>query len=274
MKSIIIPLALLLSIPVMARDNGTGTSDTLRRDVKEIHLQDRETSRQVKKSEILSDPIHRHIYQRSQNPRFRGHWSGFNLGFADFGDYDIVPGGSPFMDLQRKNSLVMQFNMFQYSMRLNKLNNFWLVTGLGLEYQRFRFEHKNSIQRGENGKIYPLEIDHVKKSSLKNLYLTVPLICEWQFPAKNHRRAYVGAGIMGGLRLHTKTKVVYKNENGDKRRYKKAGNYSMNPVKADIVARVGYDKLALWGSYTLNRMMKSGKAPDLHPYVIGFGVNF
>ena len=92
MKSIIIPLALLLSIPVMARDNGTGTSDTLRRDVKEIHLQDRETSRQVKKSEILSAPIHRHIYQRSQNPRFRGHWSGFNLGFADFGDYDIVPG--------------------------------------------------------------------------------------------------------------------------------------------------------------------------------------
>ena len=67
---------------------------------------------------------------------------------------------------------------------------------------------------------------------------------------------------------------MYKNENGDKRRYKKAGNYSMNPVKADIVARVGYDKLALWGSYTLNRMMKSGKAPDLHPYVIGFGVNF
>ena len=115
MKSIIIPLALLLSIPVMARDTGTGTSDTLRRDVKEIHLQDRETSRQVKKSEILSAPIHRHIYQRSQNPRFRGHWSGFNLGFADFGDYDIVPGGSPFMDLQRKNSLAIQHVPIQYA---------------------------------------------------------------------------------------------------------------------------------------------------------------
>lgn len=31
----------------------------------------------------------------------------------------------------------MQFNMFQYSMRLNKLNNIGLVTGLGLEYHVF-----------------------------------------------------------------------------------------------------------------------------------------
>lgn len=274
MKSIIISLALLLSLPAMARDNRTGAIDTLDHKIKEIHFRDRQEKAQVKKTEVLSDPIHRAIYQRSQNPRFRGHWSGFNLGFADFGDYEIIPGGSPFMDLQRKNSFVMQFNMFQYSMRLSKLNNFGLVTGLGLEYQRLRFQHKNSIQRGENGIIHSLEMERVKKSSLKNLYLTVPLICEYQFPAKQHRRAYVGAGIMGGLRLHTKTKVVYKNEDGESRRFKKAGNYSMNPVKADVIVRVGYDKIALWGSYTLNRMMKSGKAPDLHAYVIGCGINF
>ena len=45
MKSIIIPLALLLSIPVMARDNGTGTSDTLKRDVKAIHLQEKQADK-------------------------------------------------------------------------------------------------------------------------------------------------------------------------------------------------------------------------------------
>ena len=77
-----------------------------------------------------------------------------------------------------------------------------------------------------------MEVENVKKSSFKeNLYLTVPLIFEWQFPAKKYQRAYVAAGVMGGLRLHTKTKVVYKNENGDTRRMKNSGNYSMNPVK-------------------------------------------
>ena len=119
-----------------------------------------------------------------------------------------------------------------------------------------------------------MEVENVKKSSFKNLYLTVPLIFEWQFPAKKYQRAYVAAGVMGGLRLHTKTKIVYKNENGDTRRMKNSGNYSMNPVKADAVVRIGYCKLALWGSYTLTNMMEKSKAPEIHPYTIGFGVNF
>ena len=38
MKSIIISLALLLSFPAMARDNRTGSIDTLDRKVKEIHF--------------------------------------------------------------------------------------------------------------------------------------------------------------------------------------------------------------------------------------------
>lgn len=92
---------------------------------------------------MLSDPLHSRVYQRSQNPRFRGHWSGFNLGFADFSvSNEQLDGAGDYLDLERKNSLVMQFNMFQYSMRLNKLNNIGLVTGLGLEYQRFRFANK------------------------------------------------------------------------------------------------------------------------------------
>ena len=238
---------------------------------KNVHLREKG---EAWKTQVLSDPLHSRVYQRSQNPRFRGHWSGFNLGFADFSVSNKLGDAGDYLELERKNSLVMQFNMFQYSMRLNKLNNIGLVTGLGLEYQRFRFANKNSIKRGDGGQIYPVEIENVKKSSFKNLYLTVPLIFEWQFPAKQYQRAYVAAGVMGGLRLHTKTKIVYKNENGDTRRMKNSGNYSMNPVKADAVVRIGYCKLALWGSYTLTTMMEKSKAPEIHPYTIGFGVNF
>lgn len=274
MRSIIITLTLLLSFSLFTQAEKTSQADTS--SIKKVTLHEKQEKRAVWKTEVLSDPIHQRVYQRSQNPRFRGHWSGFNLGFADLSISNDPLDGAPdgYWELERKNSLVMQFNIFQYSMRLNKLNNIGLVTGLGLEYQRFRFENKNSIERGEGGQIYPLEIGNVKKSSFKNLYLTIPLIFEWQFPAKKYQRAYVGAGLMGGLRLHTKTKVVYKNENGDTRRMKHSGNYSMNLVKADAVVRAGYSKVALWGSYTLTNMMKKSKAPEIHPYTIGFGVNF
>ena len=271
MKSIIITLTLLCSFSFFSQAEKTNQADT----IKNVHLQEKREKGKVWKTQVLSDPLHSRVYQRSQNPRFRGHWSGFNLGFADFSvSNEQQDGAGDYLDLERKNSLVMQFNMFQYSMRLNKLNNIGLVTGLGLEYQRFRFANKNSIKRGDGGQIYPMEVENVKKSSFKNLYLTVPLIFEWQFPAKKYQRAYVAAGVMAGLRLHTKTTVVYKNENGDNRRMKNSGNYSMNPVKADAVVRVGYYKLALWGSYTITNMMEKNKAPEIHPYTIGFGVNF
>ena len=240
MKSIIITLTLLCSFSFFSQAEKTNQADT----IKNVHLQEKREKGEVWKTQVLSNPLHSRVYQRSQNPRFRGHWSGFNLGFADFSvSNEQLDGAGDYLDLERKNSLVMQFNMFQYSMRLNKLNN-------------------------------PMEVENVKKSSFKNLYLTVPLIFEWQFPAKKYQRAYVAAGVMGGLRLHTKTKVVYKNENGDTRRMKNSGNYSMNPVKADAVVRVGYYKLALWGSYTITNMMEKNKAPEIHPYTIGFGVNF
>lgn len=41
------------------------------------------------------------------------------------------------------NSFVMQFNVFQQSINLVPRNNFGIVVGLGLEYQRLRFDNKN-----------------------------------------------------------------------------------------------------------------------------------
>lgn len=274
-RTLLLSLLLSFSCLAFAQENKTYQADSLNKQIKEIHVYDKRSKGEVRMTEILSDPLHRGVYQRSETPRFRGHWSGFNFGFVNFANTNYARyNDNEFMDLEWKNSFVMQFNVFQYSMRLNRLNNMGLVTGLGLEYQRLRFRQKNSIVRGENGIILPLTLDHVKKSSLKNLYLTLPLIFEWQFPSKKYQRAYIATGFIGGLRLHTKTKTVYKNENGDSRRLKSAGDFSMNPVKVDAIVRVGYSKLALWGTYTLNRMLKVDKGPELHPYAIGLGINF
>ena len=180
------------------------------------------------------------------------------------------------MELDKGNSWVMQFNLIQKGIRLNPSNTIGLVTGLGLEYQRFRFKHKNTIVKDEHGVIHsdPLTDLHVKKSSFKNLYLTVPLLLEAQFPGKSKTKAFVSGGFMGGLRLHTKTKVAYKKDDGKNRRLKDSGNFSTVPVKVDATLRAGYGHVAVWGSYSLNRMFKTNKGPEVHPYGIGLGITF
>lgn len=231
--------------------------------------------------------LSRNVFKRSRfvdidrmNRRFSGHWCGFNFGFVNFGNTDYsmyTEGQGDFMDLNYSGSFVMQFNVFEQSINLSRHNNFGFVVGMGLEYYRLKFENKySSIIETKTGKIEPLELTDldVKRNSFKTLYLTIPLMFEYQFPAKSEKNLYIAAGVVGGLRMHSKTKVVYKNDSGHKRKKKNSDNFNMIPVKADLTARIGYRSINVWYSYTLTNMFKSGKGPELHPYSVGFGISF
>lgn len=225
-----------------------------------------------------------HKYKNKKNKGYRnfsGHWCGFNFGFVNFTntDYsDYSASEQDFMELDYANSFVMQFNILEQSINLVPRNNFGLIVGLGLEYQRLRFENKHqSICLDENNRIMPYTLNpdwKVKRNSFKTLYLTVPVLVEVQFPARLRKKVYISAGFMGGIRLHSKTKIVYKNLDGNKKKDKNSDNFNMIPVKADVVARIGYHNLNIWGSYTLTNMFKSNKGPELHPYSLGIGVTF
>lgn len=211
---------------------------------------------------------------------FHGHWCGFYFGFINFANtsYSMYPKGTPeFMELNWAGSFAMQFNIFQHSINLVPRNNFGLIVGLGMEYQRLRFENKNFTVTTENGQVIPLAleplgIENVKRSTFKTLYLTIPLLMEVQFPAKYKKQLHVSGGIVGGVRMHSKTKVVYQNRGKQKR--KESDNFNMIPFKADVMASIGYRNFNVWGSYTLTSMFKSDKGPKLHPYTIGFGFSF
>lgn len=210
---------------------------------------------------------------------FQGHW-GFHYGFTNF---TRLPAGAESLELDWNHSFTMQFNLCKYSFKLSSvINNFGLLTGLGLEYQRLRFDKNNVSIRESDGKLsifYPRDenpdIGRIKRSSLKNLYLTFPFLAEIQFPALHPHPLYVSAGIMGGLRMHTKTKLVYTDEEGKKHKRKDKGDFNTVPFKADIIGQIGYRNLNVWGSYTLTRLFRSGSGlPHLHLYTIGFGVAF
>jgi hypothetical protein len=57
-----------------------------------------------------------------------------------------------------------------------------------------------------------------------------------------------------GLRIGTHTKFVY--ENGDKETDKERGASSMNPFKLDLMARIGWGKINLYGKYALSSTLQ------------------
>ncbi len=212
---------------------------------------------------------------KTQNPparsRFKGHWTGFYYGFVN------ASGTPDFMDLDWAGSFNMQFNFVKHSINLSPRNNMGLVVGLGFDYQRMKFADKNLTVTTEQGHLVPLSlealgIDNVKRSTFKTLYLSIPLLYEVQFPARYRKNLYVSAGFVGGIRMHSKTKVVYRDHGKHKRKEK--DSFNMIPFKADVTGRIGYRGLSVWGSYTLTNMFKSGHGPEIHPYTVGLGFTF
>lgn len=213
---------------------------------------------------------------------FKGHWKGFHFGFMNFAN---LPDGWEDMELDMGSSFSMQFNFANYSVNLNSRGNIGLVTGLGIEYQRFRFSDENITLIKEGSNTIPVHvqdiytednIDHVQRSSFKNLYLTIPFIFEVQFPAAKaaKKRIYASAGFMGGVRMHSKTKIVYRDSDDDKQKEKMKGNFHVVPFKVDVTGRIGYRNINIWGSYTLTNLFKSNTMPDLKVYTLGFGLLF
>lgn len=210
--------------------------------------------------------------------KFRGHWNGFYFGFVNFGKTNYSKyGGDNFMELDWASSFTMHFNFAKFSFGLSPRQRFGIFTGFGFDYSRLSFDGDITVRR-EKGEMLcavplsELDITDVKRSTFKTFYLTIPLMLEKQFPATKRKRAYVSTGFVGGIRLHSKTKVVYTSEKGNKRKLKENGNYGMVPFKVDYTLRVGYRGVCIWGNYSLTNMFNKNRAPELRPFAVGFGI--
>jgi hypothetical protein len=143
-----------------------------------------------------------------------------------------------------------------------------IVTGLGLNWNNYRFDGNNNVQKGNGGIIEILDPGaSLKKSKLTTLYLNLPLLIEIQIPA-DHNQINIAAGPIGAVKLSSHSKMVL--EDGDK--IKSDGDFSLNLLRYGATARVGFGNFQIYGTSYLTPLFKSGKSPDgigLYPFEIG-----
>ena len=237
-------------------------------------------SEEERRNNMVKLPLAFRVFpDRESSPnKFRGHWNGFYFGFVNFGKTNYSKyGGDDFMELDWASSFTMHFNFAKFSFGLSPRQRFGIFTGFGLDYSRLCFDGDITVRRKKGEMLHAvalsdLGIEEVKRSTFKALYLTIPLMLEKQIPAPHWKRFYVSTGFIGGIRLHSKTKVVYTSEKGNKRKLKENGSYGMVPFKVDYTLRVGYRGVCIWGNYSLTNMFNKNRAPELRPFAVGFGI--
>jgi Outer membrane protein beta-barrel domain len=220
-----------------------------------------------------------HEFKKCRTKGFAGHWAGIDLGLNNFVNKDhlvSLKGNDEFMSINSDRSLSVSINFFQHSIGLIG-KNFGLVTGLGLEFNNYFFEHNNSIIKDSVGVISSKSYDplHLDKSKLEATYLVVPLIFEVQFPChvSRSKRFRLAAGVIGSLKLESHTKVEYK-DNDRKQKNKNHDDFNMNFLRYGFTIRAGLNKINLFANYYPVSLFEQDKGPELYPFSVGLSFSF
>jgi hypothetical protein len=206
--------------------------------------------------------------------RFRGHWTGIELGFNNYltsKNSLVLPADIDYMTLHSGKSMNFNINFSQLSLGLTRHIGF--VTGLGLNWNNYRFDGNNNLIKGPDGIIEILDPgSNLDKSKLATLFLTLPVLLELQLPIESNHLS-IAAGPIGAVKLGSHTKMVF--ENGQK--VKSGGDFSLNMLRYGATARVGYGNFQLYGTYYMTPLFRTGKGPsgvDLYPFEIGMALTF
>lgn len=209
--------------------------------------------------------------------RFKGHWAGLEWGFNGFMDANRsinMKDDLKYLELRQGRSWNINLNILQQSFGLGT-DKVGLVTGLGFEFNDYHFRNPLTL-KVENGITMPdssylLNPDrNVTKTKLSMSHLTLPLLLEFQIPTSHDRhRVFISAGVIGGVRLGSHTKIEYEGANKGKDKVK--NDYNLSSFRYGFTARVGYRSLKLFANYYPTPLFEEGKSqgPNVYPFSVG-----
>lgn len=202
-----------------------------------------------------------------------GHWAGFGIHYSglitNLSDMTL-PADAEYLS-QSAKSIGVTLNPIDYT--LLKSRHVGLVTGLGVEFNNFRFDNNITLKQ-ENGVTLPdyqYENQNIKlsKSKLYTCYLNVPLLVEFQMG--RHNNFFINVGVVGGWRIgtHTKIKASDPRLNG---KFKDNGNFNLRNFHYGYTLNFGYNHFAISATYYRSTLFKDQKGPRVQQINVGLAL--
>ncbi|NOZ36114.1 MAG: outer membrane beta-barrel protein [Chlorobi bacterium] len=211
------------------------------------------------------------------NSGFNAHWAGFEIGLLNFLNAKMALASDKQLDYMviiPEKTMSYGLNILEFDIPLSKNKRFGAATGAGLEWNSLALKQNITLYEDENGIIRAEYVDPEETDYTKNkfniVYLTVPLIFEFQIPVK-HRKIYIGAGVTGGIRAWSKQKQKYK-VNGETYKNKKTDDFQLASFRYGTTARIGYGNIGLFINYSFVPLFKEGAGPEIFPISVGIKV--
>jgi len=211
----------------------------------------------------------------SRPRKSEAHWSGVSLGLGMMmaRGFDNSFPNHPYWKNDPARSQTWELNL------LEKKFNFGtpyvgLTTGLGFRFDSYAF-NDNYLLQGDADTIFAVLDTNVtySKNKLKASYVTIPLLLEFNTSHRASKSFYLATGVIGGVRMTSKTKRVG-DLDGKEFKEKNKGTYTLNPFRLDATVRMGYSGVGVFANYSLLPLFDEGKTVDIYPLTFGLSFNF
>ncbi|HOZ87981.1 MAG TPA: DUF2807 domain-containing protein [Bacteroidia bacterium] len=204
------------------------------------------------------------------------HWSGISMGVNGFmsspGNIDL-PANYGYMDLNYGRSFNFQFNLIERQFNIVR-NNFKIVTGFGFDYHSYQLANKTNLDPDSSytfGSIDSTNNYVYRKNRLRNTYLQVPLLFEFNTSNNPKKTFHLAFGVIGQYLIASRTRQILEQDEFELEKVRKDG-YNMSPFAAKAHVNFGYKGWTLYGEYNLTPLFQSGKGPELYPFSVGLRV--
>ncbi len=207
------------------------------------------------------------------------HWAGFEFGINNYVNNNFsmnLSDKNSFMELNTSKSWNINLNIIEYEFPLIK-ENFGIGSGLGFEFNDYRFDNLQPIKKEGDQIVTDTSYKNfnVDKAKLTTTYITLPILFEYQSDAgEDDNKFFVTAGIIGGIKIGSHTKVVYNNDKGNKKKDKERGDFYLSPLRYGYSLKMGYGFLKVFANYYQTGLFQKDKGPEIHPFTVGFTISF
>ncbi len=165
-------------------------------------------------------------------------------------------------------------------------SKFFVEWGFGVSWYNFKFENNLTTVVRNPGQVdfvaMPENPDyHYIKSKLRVTHLNFSLVPVIDFNDRGSKprmwndgsRAFrLGVGPYVGYKIGSKTKKVYEEEDGDKKKQKVRDGYYLNDFRYGVRVQLGFRSTDFFFNYDLNELFKTDRGPTVN--AVSFGIIF
>jgi hypothetical protein len=203
---------------------------------------------------------------------FKGHLGGIELAFNGYSSSKFSTSNDKYPECDLNTAKSTSFNMYFPALEIGLSRRVGFVTALGFNFNNYRFDNQYTIVNNAGVTEWAPSPAGTSKSKLATVYATIPLIFEAQIPVTNGNCINLGAGVIGGIKLGSHTKVVY--EDNGRQKDKVHDDFNLSLLRYGFTARAGYKMVQLYGTYYVSPLFETGKGPQLYPYEVGIAFTF